>query len=63
MHPHQRGHGYGTALTVAGAAALRELGSSSAVVITVSTRAAAVATYTSAGLERLPERLDRRRAA
>jgi ribosomal protein S18 acetylase RimI-like enzyme len=38
VHPHQRGHGYGTALTVA------------------------VATYMSAGFERLPERLDRHRA-
>ncbi|MEV0951484.1 GNAT family N-acetyltransferase [Promicromonospora sp. NPDC050249] len=62
VHPHQRGHGYGTALTVAGAAALRELGSSCALVITESTRTAAVATYMSAGFERLPERLDRRRA-
>lgn len=55
-----RGRGYGIALTVAGAAALRELGSSSALVVT--SRPAAVTTYMSAGFERHPERLDRRRA-
>ncbi len=62
VHPDHRGRGYGRAITVAGAAALRELGSSSAVVITESTRAAAVATYVSAGFRRLPDRHDRRRA-
>ncbi|MFC8798088.1 GNAT family N-acetyltransferase [Promicromonospora sp. NPDC057138] len=62
VHPDHRGHGYGRAVTVAGAAALRELGSSSALVITESTRPAAVATYVSAGFELLPERHDRRRA-
>lgn len=62
VHPEHRGHGYGRAITVAGAAALRELGSSSAVVITESSREAAVATYVSAGFVPLPERHDRRRA-
>lgn len=60
VYPRHRGHGYGIALTVAGAAALRERGSSSALVVT--SRPAAVTTYMSAGFERLPERLDRRRA-
>lgn len=50
-----RGHGYGTAITLAAAAALRELGSSSAIVCTPSSNAGAVATYTSAGFEPLPE--------
>jgi len=36
VHPDHRGHGYGTALTVAAAGALRELGSSSAMVCTTS---------------------------
>ncbi|MEU4388018.1 GNAT family N-acetyltransferase [Promicromonospora sp. NPDC023805] len=58
VYPRHRGRGI--ALTVAGAAALRELGSSSALVVT--SNPAAVSTYVSAGFERLPERLDRRRA-
>ena len=62
VHPDHRGHGYGRAITVAGAATLRDLGSSSALVITESSRAPAVATYLSAGFERLPERQDRLRA-
>lgn len=60
VHPDHRGHGYGRAITLAGAAALRELGSSSALVIT-SAHVAAAATYRSAGFELLPERYDRRR--
>lgn len=60
VYPRHRGRGYGIALTVAGAAALRELGSSSALVVT--SNPAAVSTYMSAGFERFPERLDRRRA-
>lgn len=63
VHPDQRGHGYGRAITVAAAATLRELGSSSAVVITESSRTPAVATYRSAGFEQLPDWYDRRRAA
>ncbi|MFE8945831.1 GNAT family N-acetyltransferase [Streptomyces sp. NPDC007856] len=58
-----RGHGYGRAICVAAAAALRELGSSSAVVCTPSANAGAVATYKSAGFQQLPERRDRRRDA
>jgi ribosomal protein S18 acetylase RimI-like enzyme len=60
VYPRHRGRGYGIALTVAGAAALRELGSSSVLVVT--SNPAAVSTYMSAGFQRLPERLDRSRA-
>ncbi|GIH93242.1 GNAT family N-acetyltransferase [Planobispora siamensis] len=58
VHREHRGHGYGRAITVAAAAALRELGSSSAVVCTPSSNVAAVATYESAGFRRLPETRD-----
>lgn len=63
VHRDHRGHGYGRALAVAGAAALRELGSSSAVVCTPSANVAAVATYRSAGFRDLPEVHDRYRDA
>jgi ribosomal protein S18 acetylase RimI-like enzyme len=63
VHRDYRGHGYGTAISVAGAAALRELGSSSAVVATPSANVGGVATYRAAGFEPLPERLDLRRGA
>jgi ribosomal protein S18 acetylase RimI-like enzyme len=58
-----RGHGYGKAITVAAAAALQELGSSSAIVCTPSANAGAVATYRSAGFQQRPEVRDRRRDA
>ncbi|MFF3950014.1 GNAT family N-acetyltransferase [Streptomyces sp. NPDC001902] len=58
-----RGHGHGQAITLAAAAALQGLGSSSAIVCTPSSNVAAVATYTSAGFRRLPEVRDRRRDA
>ncbi|WP_420855834.1 GNAT family N-acetyltransferase [Thermoactinospora rubra] len=58
VHRDHRGHGYGKAITVAAAAALRELGSSSAIVCTPSSNAGAVATYQSAGFQPLPERRD-----
>ncbi|MGV9244739.1 GNAT family N-acetyltransferase [Streptomyces sp. NPDC003710] len=58
-----RGHGHGKAITVAAAAALRELGSSSAIVCTPSSHAGAVATYRSAGFRQRPEIRDRRRDA
>lgn len=63
VHREHRGHGYGTAITVAAAAALRELGSSSAVVCAESSNVGAVATYTSAGFQQLPEVRDLRRRA
>jgi ribosomal protein S18 acetylase RimI-like enzyme len=55
VHPDHRGHGYGTAISLAAAAALQELGSSSALVATASSNEAAVATYASAGYRRMPD--------
>jgi ribosomal protein S18 acetylase RimI-like enzyme len=55
VHSEHRGHGYGTAITVAAAAALREFGSSSAIVCTPSSNIGAVATYRSAGFRQLPD--------
>ncbi|MBE1463175.1 ribosomal protein S18 acetylase RimI-like enzyme [Kibdelosporangium phytohabitans] len=50
-----RGHGYGKAITVAAAAALQEMGSSSAIVSTPSSNVGAVATYKSGGFEQFGE--------
>jgi len=58
VHRDYRGLGYGKAITVAAAAALQELGSSSALVCTRSSNVAAVGTYKSAGFQQLPERRD-----
>jgi len=58
VHRAHRGHGYGRAVTLAAARVLQELGSSSVVVCCPSANVGAVATYRSAGLEPLPERLD-----
>ncbi|NRQ33411.1 GNAT family N-acetyltransferase [Nonomuraea sp. NN258] len=55
VHRDHRGRGHGTAITLAAAAALRELGSSSALVCTPSVNTGAVATYRSAGFRPLPE--------
>ncbi len=63
VHREHRGHGYGKAISVAAAAALQELGSSSAIVCTPSANVGAVATYKSAGFQQLPERRDRYRDA
>lgn len=63
VHSDHRGRGHGKAICVAGAAALREMGASSALVATPSTLTGAVATYRSAGFELLPERLDLARKA
>jgi ribosomal protein S18 acetylase RimI-like enzyme len=63
VHREHRGHGYGRAITVAAAAALQQLGSSSALVCTPSSNMGAVATYASAGFEPLAEVHDRRRDA
>ncbi len=58
VHRAHRGHGYGEAITVAAARALRELGSSSAVVCTPGFNVGAVATYQAAGFEQLPDTRD-----
>ncbi|RKT54567.1 GNAT family N-acetyltransferase [Saccharothrix australiensis] len=63
VHRDHRGHGYGRAITVAAASALRRLGSSSALVCTPSSNVGAVATYESAGFRRRPEIRDRCRGA
>lgn len=63
VHREYRGQGHGTAITVAAAAALRELGSSSAVVCTASSNVGAVATYKSAGFRQLPQVRDLHRSA
>jgi ribosomal protein S18 acetylase RimI-like enzyme len=58
VDPEFRGHGHGTAITVAGAAVLRQLGASSATVCTASAKVGAVATYKAAGFTALAERFD-----
>jgi ribosomal protein S18 acetylase RimI-like enzyme len=63
VHRDHRGHGYGKAVSLAAAASLQELGSSSAIVCTPSAKVAAVATYEAAGFQQLPETRDRRRDA
>ncbi|MEU0075055.1 GNAT family N-acetyltransferase [Streptomyces sp. NPDC006332] len=63
VHREHRRHGYGRAITVAAAAALQRLGSSSAIVCTPSSNIGAVATYTSAGFELRPEVRDQYRDA
>ncbi|MEU9851919.1 GNAT family N-acetyltransferase [Streptomyces sp. NPDC047974] len=63
VHEDHRGRGYGRAITLAGAAALREMGSSSVRVCTPSTNVGAVATYKAAGFEVRPEVRDRVRTA
>ena len=61
VHRDHRGQGYGTAITLAAAAALREMGASSATVCTPSSNVGGVAAYVSAGFERLPDVADLRR--
>jgi len=61
VHADHRGQGLGRAVTLAGLAALRELGASSALVATPASNVAGVATYASAGFTHLPERFDRQR--
>lgn len=55
VHREHRGHGYGKAISLAAAAALQQLGSSGAIVWTLSSNAGAVATYKSAGFRQLAE--------
>ncbi|MHA7246525.1 GNAT family N-acetyltransferase [Arthrobacter tecti] len=57
----QRGHGYGTAITLAAAAALQEMGSPSALGCAESANVGAVATYKAAGFTCYPEVHDFRR--
>jgi ribosomal protein S18 acetylase RimI-like enzyme len=59
VHRDHRGRGYGRAISVAAAAALQQLGSSSAIVCTPSSNLAGLATYRSAGYQPQPERADR----
>lgn len=61
VHREHRGRGHGRAITVAAAAALQEMGASSAVVCTASANVGAVATYRAAGFTAAPEVHDRRR--
>ncbi len=63
VHREHRGHGHGKAITVAAAAALQRLGSSSAIVCTPSSNIGAVATYQAAGFQPLPEARDKYRDA
>ena len=62
-HRDHRGRGHGRAITLACASALRELGSSSALVCTPSANVRGVATYVSAGFRRGPEAHDLHRDA
>ena len=62
VHAEHRFQGYGTAISVAAAETLQQLGASSALVCTPSSNVGAVATYLSAGYQKLPERRDRARA-
>ena len=63
VHADHRRRGLGRAVSLAAAAARRELGASQALVCTPSSNVAAVTTYASAGFDRLPERHDRARPA
>ncbi|MGC9497510.1 GNAT family N-acetyltransferase [Streptomyces sp. WG7] len=63
VHREHRRQGYGEAISVAAAAALRERGSSSAIVCTPSSNVGAVATYKSAGFQQRDEVRDRHRQA
>jgi ribosomal protein S18 acetylase RimI-like enzyme len=51
VHRDHRGQGHGRAVTVAAAAALRDMGSCSALVATPSANVGAVGTYQAAGFE------------
>ncbi|GAA1055039.1 hypothetical protein GCM10017608_18910 [Agromyces luteolus] len=61
VHPDHHGHGYGRAITVAGADALRESGASSANVVAENSNPAAIATYRAAGFTALATVADLRR--
>ncbi|MFF0268768.1 GNAT family N-acetyltransferase [Kribbella sp. NPDC004536] len=55
VHNLHRGRGYGTAMVLACARALRELGSSSVYTVTPGTNVGAIATYQAAGMQPLDE--------
>lgn len=59
VHAGHRGAGYGRAITLAGAAALREMGSSSVRVCTPSSNVGGIATYRAAGFVARPQIADR----
>ena len=61
VHRDHQGRRYGTAITLAAASALREMGASSATVCTRSANVRAVATYRSGGFRQLPDVPDLRR--
>ncbi|MEU4532877.1 GNAT family N-acetyltransferase [Micromonospora ureilytica] len=61
VHRGHRGHGYGTAITLAAAAALRDMGASSANVGVECSNVGAVATYASAGFTPSADVVDLRR--
>ena len=61
VHREHRGHGHGRAITRAAAAALREMGSSSAIVCAESSNVGAVSTYAAAGFSAHPQVCDLRR--
>lgn len=63
VHRDHRGHGHGTAISLAAAAALRELGASSATVCTPSDNLGGVATYAAAGFTALGDVTDFRRTS
>lgn len=63
VHRDHRGRGYGTAVTRAAAATLREMGASSAVVCAESSNAGAVSTYAAAGFTAHEQVADLRRSA
>jgi GNAT superfamily N-acetyltransferase len=63
VHRAHRGQGHGRAITLAAAAALRDMGSSSAIVATPTSNAAAVATYVAAGFRAEGDVTDFRRPA
>jgi ribosomal protein S18 acetylase RimI-like enzyme len=63
VHRDHRGRGHGRRISLAASAALRDMGASSASVCTPGSNTAAVATYASAGFQRLPDVTDFRRPA
>ncbi len=62
VHRDHRGRGHGTAISLAAAAALQEMGASSATVCTPSSNVGGVATYAAAGFNVLSDVTDFRRA-